>query len=564
MEIGINIAQDSLSPYVLIFKGRVCTHVSKALTVRLGVKEEKILDFIKRNPAKISAVLDNGTDKISLPKKEKGTLAFQAVSVISDDSEAIFLSEPEEMKAFRLTPGIVSSLAENSTGICIIMRDGVIVYSSPHFAELLGYKAKEVLGKPFLSFVSKAHRAEFISAWMKNSKISEFEIRKLDVVLRTKTGALTYARMEGNWHNRQKKDLFLVRLIDLTEQERLKASLRNTEKRFLELFDTSPVGILYLTHKGHIKDCNRFVSELIGFPREEIIGSFFTKFIKSSEEKQLIKDFEKLYTSGAEIRGKQCKVISKDKKDIVIEHSTRLITRKGHKVGALMAFVDITEKKALEEALVSKNIELQKTLDKITRMKNDLEVRAVELHNATEKLKELNATLSLLSITDGLTGIYNHRYFQDRLSQEANRVKRYKEDHLSLLMLDIDDFKEVNDSFGHQNGDVVLKNLARLLAENVRNIDIVARYGGEEFAVILPKTDSQHAYLAGKRIKDAISAAPIPIEKKGIKVNITVSIGTATIEDGSGDAQDLIRMADHALYKAKAKGKNRIEIWKKG
>lgn len=162
-----------------------------------------------------------------------------------------------------------------------------------------------------------------------------------------------------------------------------------------------------------------------------------------------------------------------------------------------------------------------------------------------------------LAERDGLTGLYNHRYFQDRLLEEVRSAERYNND-LTLAMLDVDHFKKFNDTFGHQEGDSVLKGVARLLQKNVReHVDIVARYGGEEFAVIMPKTDQNAAKVLGERIRRAV--ADHFFEKSGGGVyRVTVSIGLASYPFDAREPQNLIHCADEALYASKRDGRNRL------
>jgi diguanylate cyclase (GGDEF)-like protein len=187
--------------------------------------------------------------------------------------------------------------------------------------------------------------------------------------------------------------------------------------------------------------------------------------------------------------------------------------------------------------------------------KDDLERFAIlALQFALEMKKALlYETVEELAITDGLTGLYVRRYFFDRLKEEANRSRRHKF-HMSFLMADIDDFKKCNDTYGHLVGDVVLKEIARIMRENVREIDLVARYGGEEFAIALPETGSEGARLAGERIRKRIEENVFRAYDEKLKV--TVSIGTAVYPDDSTEVKDLIGKADTALYKAKGSGKN--------
>jgi diguanylate cyclase (GGDEF)-like protein len=167
---------------------------------------------------------------------------------------------------------------------------------------------------------------------------------------------------------------------------------------------------------------------------------------------------------------------------------------------------------------------------------------------------ELHHQVQRQAVTDELTGLANHGRFQELLSAEIDQVRRY-EHPVGLIMLDIDDFKSVNDTYGHQQGDVVLKHVARVLRESSRDADSPARYGGEEMALILPHTDLPGAYAIAERVRTAIEALRIPrIDRQGF-LKITASVGVAASVDGDKDA--LISEADGALYAAKRAGKNR-------
>lgn len=166
---------------------------------------------------------------------------------------------------------------------------------------------------------------------------------------------------------------------------------------------------------------------------------------------------------------------------------------------------------------------------------------------------DLHLQVSRQAVTDELTGLANHGRFQDLLGIEIEQVRRYQYP-LSLIMLDIDNFKLVNDTYGHQQGDVVLRRVARVLADNSREVDHPARYGGEELAVILPHTDMEGAYAIAERIRTAIEALRIPrMDRQGM-LQVTASLGVASSNEGQKDAW--IAEADAALYEAKRRGKN--------
>ena len=171
-----------------------------------------------------------------------------------------------------------------------------------------------------------------------------------------------------------------------------------------------------------------------------------------------------------------------------------------------------------------------------------------------EKIR-LFQEIKTLSIHDGLTGIYNHTYIINKLNEEIERAKRYHSD-LSVMLFDLDNFKDVNDTYGHLAGDFVLQKVAELFTKRLRTIDIVGRYGGEEFLVILPETDLERAYVVGERLRTGVEQEPFIYEDHQIK--LTVSGGIGLYQQGH-IANDLIKIADNNLYKAKREGKNRLD-----
>ena len=205
--------------------------------------------------------------------------------------------------------------------------------------------------------------------------------------------------------------------------------------------------------------------------------------------------------------------------------------------------------------------DLEKTRSQLEQLRHFFDL--TESCESEKIITELER-LEELSMTDFLTGLYNTRYFNTRLIEELGRAKRHQA-HLSLIFCDIDFFKKVNDRYGHQFGDYVLKEIGRLLISKVDDIkiiarlrksDVVARYGGEEFVVILPETSKINAVEVAERMRQAIAAHSFMCQGKSISV--TMSFGVAEFPEDSVDCDDLIKYADLAMYQAKKGGRNRV------
>ena len=182
----------------------------------------------------------------------------------------------------------------------------------------------------------------------------------------------------------------------------------------------------------------------------------------------------------------------------------------------------------------------------------------LKLKELQDELREKNVLLEKLSRTDGLTGLLNRRSLVELLTAEFAKSERYH-NQLSLVMVDIDHFKKVNDTHGHLVGDAALKVLARVLRAELRACDSAARFGGEEFALLLPQTDREGAFVAAERCRIALQAAEVPIA--GGVLHITASFGVATYPQANiSSLDDFVGQADQALYRAKSEGRNRVVL----
>ncbi|MDJ0864502.1 MAG: diguanylate cyclase [Myxococcota bacterium] len=199
---------------------------------------------------------------------------------------------------------------------------------------------------------------------------------------------------------------------------------------------------------------------------------------------------------------------------------------------------------------------LTRTFNDMTRRlrknRGEIDDQTRRLRNQNQELQRANEVLEQLSITDGLTKLHNHRYFQETLTREIKRAGRTG-DPLSMLLIDIDDFKRFNDTNGHAAGDALLVRIARILNESVRESDVLARYGGEEFVVLATGTDLDGALFLAEKIRTAVAETVYPLQDSDRTVRLTISIGVAEF---AGDRRHFFHEADRALYRAKADGKN--------
>jgi len=214
---------------------------------------------------------------------------------------------------------------------------------------------------------------------------------------------------------------------------------------------------------------------------------------------------------------------------------------------------------SIPELLQEANIELSLLNMSYEQMNRELVQAKLQLEKLTAELEEKNHYLESIANLDGLTGIYNHRYFQETLDKEISRSIR-RETELSLVLADIDYFKKFNDFHGHQAGDHVLREVAQLCNGLTREYDLVARYGGEEFVFILPETSQSEAKVVAEKIRQAVEQQHFQFDQDDYRV--AMSFGVAAFESGGKTRMkkvELIEHADKALYAAKKKGRNRVE-----
>lgn len=285
---------------------------------------------------------------------------------------------------------------------------------------------------------------------------------------------------------------------------------------------------------------------MLGFADDEFEGSFieWQNLVHPDDLGKLLMMWTKC-TEGETSYTIEYRIKNKSGQYIWVKSRTiALIDSNGDVYRLAGAHTDITDKKDAELKLFNhqKNLEFE------------IQERTSDLEKANERLKELASI-------DGLTGLNNRRAFDEAIKREWNRCKR-EHKYFSLIMLDIDYFKMYNDTFGHLEGDIVLKRLSGALTATVRRAtDIVARYGGEEFVVILPDTNEKRVLDAAHKIQKYVDGLNIPAVKESVHKNVTFSMGLGTAMPGdNNDWQSTLKQVDQALYQAKKSGRNKIIV----
>ncbi|MBI9111016.1 diguanylate cyclase [Maridesulfovibrio ferrireducens] len=341
------------------------------------------------------------------------------------------------------------------------------------------------------------------------------------------------------------------------------------QAQFKELFAHAACAIVVLDENGNIIFTNKSFNDITGFSQEESLKSPIHQIMLSSDLDTA--NFIKNISSNSEYSTNLIfPMVHKNHDEIWVDMSVKNITDDSNSCkSSICIFKDITKEKESElrkEELIEElmevkelqednsaqlNLLLHELDDKNLKLKKEISERK----KAENKLRESEERFKSLSITDQLTGLYNRRHLQDVAHAEFDRCKRDNKPLCALLM-DVDDFKHFNDTYGHSAGDEVLERVGKLLRQSIRDSDRAFRYGGEEFIILLPETECKQAILTAEKIRVAMAEEQYT-PNEGAPVHKTISIGVAEYEPGEC-LDKMLKRADDNMYQAKIKGKNRV------
>lgn len=353
---------------------------------------------------------------------------------------------------------------------------------------------------------------------------------------------------------------------------RTREALRKSEERLRLEVTRMPIGYIVWDKDFCVVSWNPAAERIFGFTFEEASGRHPYEIIVRPETQSRVEKIWARLLAGDESAHSVNENLTKDGRSIVCEWTnTPLKQEDGTVLGAISMIQEVTERMRAEEEIRKLNQQLEEHVQErtieLSKRNSELNLEIHERKQAEEKLRkakaqleETNRVLETLSVTDPLTGLANRRRFDETLAKENARHLRSGAP-LSMIMLDIDNFKAFNDNYGHVNGDLCLQRIAGIIAGNVvRPADVAARYGGEEFAFILPETNLDGAIAVAEEIRQGIYNLAIPHAYSSTADFVTASLGVTVVTGKAVISEsDIIARADKMLYKAKKGGRNRVE-----
>ncbi len=413
-----------------------------------------------------------------------------------------------------------NSLDGSILGVRIVSADGLTLYANQAALDLFGFASfDELKANPVTNHYTPESLVES-HLRMEQRKRGENGPFNYEISIERKDGKVRHVevfRKEIIWDGARH---FQVLYHDITERKRAEEALKESEDRYRILVENASDIVYRTDNTGHFTFVNAAALLITGYQEKELIGRHYPTLIRPDMREEAMKFFGRQFVKEISNTYSEYPIIVKDGREIWFGQNTQLIFRDGKAVAFQSVARDITERKRAEEALIE----------------------------SENRYREL-------SILDDLTQLYNSRHFYHQLRMEIDRASRYHQP-LTLLLLDIDNFKLFNDAYGHLEGDQVLSRLGQVLKKQLRQSDTAYRYGGEEFIILLPMTTSKDAAIAAERIRTDFKEENFsPISGKN--VHMTVSIGMGQYQPQE-DMKTFVARVDQLMYQAKTNGKDRV------
>jgi diguanylate cyclase (GGDEF)-like protein/PAS domain S-box-containing protein len=424
-------------------------------------------------------------------------------------------------EALRKSEEYFRAITQHSSDIIFILdRQGTISYASPSVERFLGCLPDELIGKKSLDLILSDDQPKAVDDFSRALLTKEIVIPN---VFRIRHRDGTERILEGFGKNLLDNPVvagFVMNVRDVTERRQADEALRKSEERYRELVEKATDVVFRTDATGCIIFVNPSMIHTTGYTEEEILGRHYTILLRPDMRDEAIKFFGRQFVKGIQNTYSEFPMVTKEGREVWFGQNTQLIIENGAVTGFQVVARDITERKRMEEAL----------------------------RESENRYREL-------SIIDGLTQLYNSRHFYFQLKIELDRSNRY-EQPLTLLLLDLDNFKAFNDTYGHVEGDQVLYRLGQVVKKCLRETDFACRYGGEEFTIILPMTTSADGAFTAERIRTEFKKEIFSPEP-GQEIHVTVSIGIAQYKPQE-EMKAFVHRVDQLMYQGKKNGKDKV------
>ena len=509
--------------------------------------------------AKLNIVLTNGLEQRKMIRQNKKLISD--LQIAKKNLEARVRQRTKEL---RKSHERFRSLYDNAPDVYYTVdTGGMIIDCNKMASEFFGYSKHKLIGKHLLDLYT-SENFELISSLVPTVDGQGGKIRHQEVQVKRADGRVADVELNTNLLRDESGKVIgaLTLQRDITARKRADEALRESEERYRTIFQSAEVSLWEIDYtalksaiaelkESGIEDLRAYLEKKpdIAHKMADMIkivdvNDATVKMFDAQTKEELLGSFTEILVP--ETMPVFCEYLMALAEGAnVFESEAILRTLKGDVIyGLLYVAIPPGEAKFQNLLLSMVNITTRKEAEE-------------EKDSLFNKLHELNKKLESLAITDGLTQLYNHRFFMESLSREFGRARRGS-GALACLMADIDDFKKFNDNYGHQKGDEILFRVASILQGSRRGSDVVARYGGEEFVLLLPDTGLDQAVKLAKKLRKKVEQTSIKSEKNE-KLNVTISIGAFAYTDNNiKDYRELLNKVDQALYLAKEKGKNRV------
>jgi diguanylate cyclase (GGDEF)-like protein/PAS domain S-box-containing protein len=422
-----------------------------------------------------------------------------------------------------------------SDAIFLIENDtGMILEANEAAASLYGYTRQDLFTMRNADLSAEPEQTRNVTH---NSSIDADTVVKIPLRYhRKKDGSIFPVEITGRFFYWRGRSVHIAAIRDISERIQSEQTLRESEERYRTIIEQSLQGIAVL-QADRIVLVNQAYAEILGYLVEDLLDQSFQYWLQTvhPEDRGMIFQYYRDRLAGKESPSRFVyRLVSRNGKLVWVDAAVNTIQYQG-KPAQLSMVLDITERKRVEEALLDSQR---------------------QLHNQLKEIQILQVQLREQAIRDSLTGLFNRRYLEETLLREIAQARR-TQTAVSVVMLDLDHFKQFNDTYGHQSGDLVLQELGRLLESRFRLGDFPCRYGGEEFVVILPGTKLKDALERAEEIRNLFEQQKFFIDEN-VETTVTLSAGVSAYPVHGDNPAAILNRADQALYQAKNQGRNRV------